>query len=70
MLTPSGNVQKHIEKLWLLKLCIGNSGGGGGGFGSGSGFGLSTGIESFSAKSKATAPPKALGMQLGKTFYI
>ncbi|KAK9998762.1 hypothetical protein SO802_018365 [Lithocarpus litseifolius] len=29
------------------------SGGGGGGFGSGSGFGLSTGIESFSAKSKA-----------------
>ncbi|KAJ0082435.1 hypothetical protein Patl1_12270 [Pistacia atlantica] len=45
----------------------------GGGFGSGSGFGLSTDIESFSTKSKgrppssATAPPKGLGMQLGKS---
>ncbi|KAL2536971.1 Coatomer subunit delta [Forsythia ovata] len=44
-----------------------------GGFGSGSGFGLSTDVESFSTKSKgrppasATAPPKGLGMQLGKT---
>ncbi|XP_052204394.1 coatomer subunit delta-like [Diospyros lotus] len=43
------------------------------GFGSGSGFGLSTDVESFSSKSKgrppssATAPPKGLGMQLGKT---
>ncbi|XP_059456748.1 coatomer subunit delta-like [Corylus avellana] len=49
------------------------SSGGGGGFGSGSGFGLSTDIESFSTKSKgrppssATAPPKGLGMQLGKS---
>ncbi|KAF5448619.1 hypothetical protein F2P56_029130 [Juglans regia] len=47
--------------------------GGGGGFGSGSGFGLSTDVESFSSKSKgrppssATAPPKGLGMQLGKS---
>nr|POE74434.1 hypothetical protein CFP56_35656 [Quercus suber] len=46
------------------------SGGGGGDFGSGSGFGFSTGIESFSTKSKATAPQKGLDMQLGKTFYI
>ncbi|XP_047340839.1 coatomer subunit delta-like [Impatiens glandulifera] len=43
------------------------------GFGSGSGFGLSTDVESLSSKSKgrpaasATAPPKGLGMQLGKT---
>jgi len=49
------------------------SGGGGGGFGSGSGFGLSTDFDSFSSKSKgrppssATAPPKGLGMQLGKS---
>jgi len=49
------------------------SSGGGGGFGSGSGFGLSTDVESFSSKSKgrppssATAPPKGLGMQLGKS---
>uniref|UniRef100_A0A7N2LQE7 Coatomer subunit delta n=1 Tax=Quercus lobata TaxID=97700 RepID=A0A7N2LQE7_QUELO len=45
----------------------------GGGFGSSSGFGLSIDIESFSTKSKghpsspATAPPKGLGMQLGKS---
>lgn len=45
----------------------------GGGFGSGSGFGLSSDVDSFSSKSKgrppasATAPPKGLGMQLGKT---
>ncbi|GAB4855477.1 hypothetical protein Ancab_024093 [Ancistrocladus abbreviatus] len=44
-----------------------------GGFGSGSGFGLSTDADSYSSKSKgrppssATAPPKGLGMQLGKT---
>ncbi|KAK6121351.1 hypothetical protein DH2020_044923 [Rehmannia glutinosa] len=44
-----------------------------GGFGSGSGFGLSTEVESFSNKPKgrpaasASAPPKGLGMQLGKT---
>ncbi|VFQ59021.1 unnamed protein product [Cuscuta campestris] len=44
----------------------------GGGFGSG--FGLNTDVDSFSTKSKglgrpssATAPPKALGMQLGKS---
>ncbi|CAK9147336.1 unnamed protein product [Ilex paraguariensis] len=41
--------------------------------GSGSGFGLNTDVDSFSSKSKgrppasATAPPKGLGMQLGKT---
>ncbi|KAL0454483.1 UNVERIFIED_CONTAM: Coatomer subunit delta [Sesamum latifolium] len=44
-----------------------------GGFGSGSGFGLSTEVDSFSSKSKgrppasASAPPKGLGMKLGKT---
>ncbi|OAY57236.1 coatomer subunit delta [Manihot esculenta] len=44
-----------------------------GGFGSGSGFGLTTDVDSFSSKSKgrqpssATAPPKGLGMKLGKT---
>ncbi|XP_038971015.1 coatomer subunit delta-2-like isoform X1 [Phoenix dactylifera] len=43
------------------------------GFGSGSGFGLSTDMDSLSSKPKghpsasATAPPKGLGMQLGKT---
>lgn len=47
---------------------------GGGGFGSGSGFGLATtDVETFSSKSKgrapssANAPPKGLGMQLGKS---
>ncbi|KAF3432069.1 hypothetical protein FNV43_RR26808 [Rhamnella rubrinervis] len=45
----------------------------GSGFGSGSSFGLTTDIDSFSTKSKgrapssATAPPKGLGMQLGKS---
>ncbi|KAH7516228.1 hypothetical protein FEM48_Zijuj10G0113000 [Ziziphus jujuba var. spinosa] len=45
----------------------------GSGFGSGSNFGLSTEVDSFSTKSKgrapsaATAPPKGLGMQLGKS---
>ncbi|KAG8368860.1 hypothetical protein BUALT_Bualt15G0090600 [Buddleja alternifolia] len=44
-----------------------------GGFGSGSGFGLNTEVDSFSSKSKgrppasASAPPKGLGMQLGKS---
>ncbi|PIN27059.1 Medium subunit of clathrin adaptor complex [Handroanthus impetiginosus] len=44
-----------------------------GGFGSGAGFGLSTEVETFSSKPKgrppssASAPPKGLGMQLGKT---
>ncbi|KAL3814532.1 hypothetical protein ACJIZ3_015800 [Penstemon smallii] len=44
-----------------------------GGFGSGSGFGLSTEVDSFSSKPKgrppasASAPPKGLGMKLGKT---
>ncbi|KAG4973794.1 hypothetical protein JHK87_030615 [Glycine soja] len=43
------------------------------GFGSGSGFGLSSDVGSFSTKSKggptssATAPPKGLGMKLGKS---
>ncbi|KAH0784629.1 hypothetical protein KY290_004227 [Solanum tuberosum] len=46
---------------------------GGSGFGSGSGFGLTPEVDTFSTKSKgrpaasATAPPKGLGMQLGKT---
>ncbi|KAK4378703.1 hypothetical protein RND71_000565 [Anisodus tanguticus] len=46
---------------------------GGTGFGSGSGFGPSPDVDTFSIKSKgrpaasATAPPKGLGMQLGKT---
>ncbi|XP_047340360.1 coatomer subunit delta-like [Impatiens glandulifera] len=45
----------------------------GNGFGSGSGFGSSTDVDSFSTKPKgrpsasAIAPPKGLGMQLGKT---
>ncbi|WOK97458.1 coatomer subunit delta-1-like [Canna indica] len=45
----------------------------GSGFGSNSGFGLSTDVESFSSKPKgrppasANAPPKGLGMKLGKT---
>ncbi|EOX96901.1 hypothetical protein SCA6_005736 [Theobroma cacao] len=45
----------------------------GSGFGSGSAFGLTTEVDSFSTKPKgrqpssATAPPKGLGMQLGKT---
>ncbi|GFQ03960.1 coatomer subunit delta-2 [Phtheirospermum japonicum] len=44
-----------------------------GGFGSGSGFGLNTEVETFSVKPKgrpaasASAPPKGLGMKLGKT---
>ncbi|XP_023003828.1 coatomer subunit delta-like [Cucurbita maxima] len=51
-----------------------SSGGGGGGFGSSSGFGLGGDVESFSSKPKgghppssAIAPPKGLGMQLGKS---
>ncbi|CAN6479341.1 unnamed protein product [Victoria cruziana] len=48
-----------------------SSGGGGGGFGSGSGFGFDADIEPTKSKSRptssATAPPKGLGMQLGKT---
>ncbi|KAK5845803.1 coatomer subunit delta-like [Gossypium arboreum] len=45
----------------------------GSGFGSSSGLGLTTEVDSFSTKSKgrqlssATAPPKGLGMQLGKS---
>ncbi|KAA3466103.1 coatomer subunit delta-like [Gossypium australe] len=45
----------------------------GSGFGSSSGLGLTTDVDSFSTKSKgrqlssATAPPKGLGMQLGKS---
>ncbi|CAK9323280.1 unnamed protein product [Citrullus colocynthis] len=52
---------------------MGISSGGGGGFGSSSGFGLGADVESFSSKPKgrppssATAPPKGLGMQLGKS---
>ncbi|MED6133415.1 hypothetical protein PIB30_028073 [Stylosanthes scabra] len=45
----------------------------GSGFGGGSGFGMTTDVDSFSTKSKgrptsaATAPPKGLGMKLGKS---
>uniref|UniRef100_A0A7N0TBE8 Coatomer subunit delta n=1 Tax=Kalanchoe fedtschenkoi TaxID=63787 RepID=A0A7N0TBE8_KALFE len=45
----------------------------GSGFGSGSGFGMAADVDSFSSKPKgrpatsATAPPKGLGMKLGKT---
>ncbi|CAM8909731.1 unnamed protein product [Rhodiola kirilowii] len=45
----------------------------GSGFGGGSGFGMTTDVDSFSSKPKgrpaasATAPPKGLGMKLGKT---
>ncbi|KAG6711330.1 hypothetical protein I3842_05G047500 [Carya illinoinensis] len=62
----SGRIESSFSDMSI-------SGGGGGGFGSGSGFGLSTDVESFSSKSKgrppssATAPPKGLGMQLGKS---
>ncbi|XP_068656487.1 coatomer subunit delta-like isoform X2 [Aristolochia californica] len=50
-----------------------NISGGGSGFGSSSGFGLSNDVETFNSKPKgrspasATAPPKGLGMKLGKT---
>ncbi|XP_068654219.1 coatomer subunit delta-like [Aristolochia californica] len=46
---------------------------GGNGFGGGSGFGVTNEVESFTSKPKgrspasATAPPKGLGMKLGKT---
>ncbi|XP_038885084.1 LOW QUALITY PROTEIN: coatomer subunit delta-like [Benincasa hispida] len=52
---------------------MGISSGGGGGFGGSSGFGLGAEVESFSSKPKgrppssATAPPKGLGMQLGRS---
>ncbi|KAL6999923.1 hypothetical protein U1Q18_001076 [Sarracenia purpurea var. burkii] len=59
-----------IDSSFSSEMSISSSGTG---FGSGSGFGLSSDVESFSSKSKgrpassATAPPKGLGMQLGKT---
>ncbi|KAG6691435.1 hypothetical protein I3843_10G061800 [Carya illinoinensis] len=62
----SGRIESSFSDMSI-------SDGGSGGFGSSSGFGLSTDIESFSSKSKgrppssATAPPKGLGMQLGKS---
>ncbi|KAK9286429.1 hypothetical protein L1049_014826 [Liquidambar formosana] len=62
----SGRIESSFSDMSI-------SSGGGGGFGSGSGFGLSTDVDSFSVKSKgrppasATAPPKGLGMQLGKS---
>ncbi|OVA11079.1 Clathrin adaptor [Macleaya cordata] len=62
----SGRIENSFSEMSI-------SSGGGGGFGSGSGFGLTTDVESFTSKSKgrpsasATAPPKGLGMQLGKT---
>ncbi|GLT98838.1 hypothetical protein SLE2022_163160 [Rubroshorea leprosula] len=61
----SGRIESSFSDLSISS--------GGGGFGSGSGFGLSTDVESYSTKSKgrqpsaATAPPKGLGMQLGKS---
>ncbi|MCL7028957.1 hypothetical protein MKW94_024003, partial [Papaver nudicaule] len=66
----SGRIENSFSEMSLTS-------GGGGGFGSGSGFGITAGIttevDSFSNKPKgrpsasATAPPKGLGMQLGKT---
>lgn len=62
----SGRIESSFSDLSISS--------GGGGFGSGSGFGLNTtDVESYSTKSKgrqpssATAPPKGLGMQLGKS---
>ncbi|GLT62840.1 hypothetical protein SLA2020_354430 [Shorea laevis] len=61
----SGRIESSFSDLSISS--------GGGGFGSGSGFGLSTDVESYSTKSKgrqpsaAIAPPKGLGMQLGKS---
>ncbi|KAI8022163.1 Coatomer subunit delta [Camellia lanceoleosa] len=60
----------RIESGFGSDMSISSSGTG---FGNGSGYGLSTDVESFSSKPKghplssATAPPKGLGMQLGKT---
>ncbi|XP_010246765.1 PREDICTED: coatomer subunit delta-2 [Nelumbo nucifera] len=64
-LTSSGRIESSFSEMSISS--------GGGGFGSSSGFGLSTEVESFSSKNKgrpsasATAPPKGLGMKLGKT---
>ncbi|KAF9671892.1 hypothetical protein SADUNF_Sadunf12G0097700 [Salix dunnii] len=61
----SGRIESSFSDMSI-------SSGGGGGFGSGSGFGLTTDIDSFASKPKgrqpssATAPPKGLGMKLGK----
>ncbi|KAG6754381.1 hypothetical protein POTOM_042420 [Populus tomentosa] len=61
----SGRIESSFSDMSI-------SSGGGGGFGSGSGFGLTNDIDSFASKSKgcqpssATAPPKGLGMKLGK----
>lgn len=64
----SGRIESSFSDLGI------SGGGGSGGFGSGSGFGLNTtDVESYSTKSKgrqpsaANAPPKGLGMQLGKS---
>ncbi|RZC50857.1 hypothetical protein C5167_019280 [Papaver somniferum] len=62
----SGRIENSFSEMSLTS-------GSGGGFGSGSGFGLTTEGDTFSNKPKgrpsasATAPPKGLGMQLGKT---
>ncbi|KAI3936033.1 hypothetical protein MKX01_021463 [Papaver californicum] len=62
----SGRIENSFSEMSLTS-------GGGGGFGSGSGFGSTTKVDSFANKPKgrpsasATAPPKGLGMQLGKT---
>ncbi|XP_058110335.1 coatomer subunit delta-1-like isoform X2 [Magnolia sinica] len=61
----SGRIESSLSDMSIS--------GGGGGFGSGSGSGLGTEVESFSIKPKgrpsasANAPPKGLGMKLGKT---
>ncbi|KAK6934738.1 Mu homology domain [Dillenia turbinata] len=66
----SGRIESSFSDM---SISSGGGGGGTGGFGSGSGFGLSSDIDSFSSKPKgrptasATAPPKGLGMKLGKT---
>ncbi|KAB5525337.1 hypothetical protein DKX38_023086 [Salix brachista] len=62
----SGRIESSFSDMSI-------SSGGGGGFGSGSGFGLTSDVDSFSSKPKgrqpssATAPPKGLGMKLGKS---
>ncbi|XP_004497143.1 coatomer subunit delta-like [Cicer arietinum] len=61
----SGKIENNFSDLSISSS--------GTGFGSGSGFGLSTDVDSFSTKPKgrptssATAPPKGLGMKLGKS---
>ncbi|MQM04256.1 hypothetical protein Taro_037050 [Colocasia esculenta] len=64
-LSSSGRIESSFSDMSISST--------GSGFGSASGFGSSADVESFSSKPKgrpptsATAPPKGLGMKLGKT---